>query len=94
MADGDELNIYGTDPTVFDSDGDGVSDGEELFGIFTDPLVWNDFSVACWRGRGGHRLTPTQAGWRAATEGSAEDWWRCLVSATPSPRWTNSSSAS
>ncbi len=43
-ADGDELNIYGTDPTIFDSDGDGVNDGEELFGISTDPLVWDDFS--------------------------------------------------
>ena len=45
VADGDELNIYGTDPTVFDTDGDGVSDGEELFGIQTDPLVWDDFSA-------------------------------------------------
>lgn len=44
-ADGDELNIYSTNPTVFDTDGDGVSDGEELFGIQTDPLMWNDFSV-------------------------------------------------
>ena len=45
VADGDELNIYGTDPTVADTDGDGVSDGEELFGIHTDPLVWNDPSA-------------------------------------------------
>jgi len=44
VADGDELNIYGTDPTVYDTDGDGASDGEELFGIKTDPLVWDDFS--------------------------------------------------
>ncbi len=46
VADGDELNIYGTSPTLFDTDGDGASDGEELFGIFTDPLVWNDFAAA------------------------------------------------
>ena len=46
VADGDELNIYGTLPTVFDTDGDGASDGEELFGIFTDPLVWDDFAAA------------------------------------------------
>ena len=45
VADGDELNIYGTEPTVLDSDGDGIADGEELFGIQTDPLVWDDFSV-------------------------------------------------
>jgi len=42
VADGDELNIYGTDPLNGDSDGDGASDGEELFATHTDPLVWND----------------------------------------------------
>ena len=46
VADGDEINIYGTDPLVADTDGDGVLDGEELFGIFTDALVWDDFSAA------------------------------------------------
>ncbi len=46
VADGDEINIYGTSPTLFDTDGDGASDGEELFGIFTDPLVWDDFTAA------------------------------------------------
>lgn len=45
VADGDELNIYGTEPTLFDTDDDGVSDGEELFGSRTDPLVWDDFSA-------------------------------------------------
>jgi hypothetical protein len=44
-ADGDELNIYDTDPLAADTDGDGAFDGEELFGISTDPLVWNDFST-------------------------------------------------
>lgn len=46
VADGDELNIYGTAPTLVDTDGDGASDGEELFGSRTDPLVWDDFSAA------------------------------------------------
>ncbi len=45
VADGDELNIYGTEPTVFDTDGDGLSDGEELFGTLTDPLVFTDLSA-------------------------------------------------
>jgi hypothetical protein len=44
VADGDEINIYGTDPLVADTDGDGVFDGEELFGSLTDPVVWDDFS--------------------------------------------------
>jgi len=42
VADGDELNIYGTDPTVADTDGDGALDGAELFATHSDPLVWND----------------------------------------------------
>jgi hypothetical protein len=46
VADGDELNIYGTEPTVADTDGDGVVDGGELYDTRTDPLIWNDFSVA------------------------------------------------
>jgi hypothetical protein len=46
VADGDEVNIYFTDPWVWDTDGDGISDGEELFGTLTDPLVWDDFSAA------------------------------------------------
>ena len=45
VADGDELNLYATDPTVSDTDGDGVSDGEELFGSLTDPLVWDEFTA-------------------------------------------------
>lgn len=39
LADGDEVNIYGTEPTVYDTDGDGLGDGEELFWTDTDPLV-------------------------------------------------------
>lgn len=39
VADGDEINIYGTDPLVADTDGDGRSDGEELFWTNTDPLI-------------------------------------------------------
>ncbi len=45
VADGDEVNIYLTDPFTWDTDGDGASDGEELFGTFTDPLVWDDFAA-------------------------------------------------
>jgi hypothetical protein len=45
VADGDELNIYGTDPLNPDTDNDGRSDGQELFATHTDPLVWDEFSA-------------------------------------------------
>ena len=41
VADGDEVNIYLTDPFTWDTDGDGIADGEELFGILSNPLVWD-----------------------------------------------------
>jgi hypothetical protein len=41
VADGDEVNIYLTDPFTWDTDGDGLSDGEELFATSTDPLLWD-----------------------------------------------------
>jgi hypothetical protein len=31
---------------VADTDGDGILDGEELFGIQTDPLVWDEHTAA------------------------------------------------
>ena len=43
-TDGDEGNLYGTDPLNADTDGDGANDGEELFGIHTDPLVRDEGS--------------------------------------------------
>jgi hypothetical protein len=46
VADGDEINIYGTDPLTADSDGDGATDGAELFASHTDPAIWDDFSAA------------------------------------------------
>src|SRR5829696_8321872 len=39
VADGDELNLYGTEPTLPDTDGDGLSDGDELFAAGTNPLM-------------------------------------------------------
>jgi len=39
VADGDEVNIYFTDPFTWDTDGDGLADGEELFATETDPLI-------------------------------------------------------
>jgi hypothetical protein len=45
LYDDDETNLYGTDPFAFDTDGDGVGDGEEIYnrdnglGGNTDPLV-------------------------------------------------------
>lgn len=41
IADADEVNIYGTDPTLTDTDGDSIIDGTELFSTNTDPLIWD-----------------------------------------------------
>ncbi len=40
LFDDDEVDIYGTNPTVADTDGDGSSDGEEIY-LGTDPKVKN-----------------------------------------------------
>jgi hypothetical protein len=37
LFDDDETNVYGTNPDVFDTDGDGSGDGEEIY-FGTDPL--------------------------------------------------------
>lgn len=33
-----EVKLFGTDPALWDTDGDGFSDGEEIFSLGTDPL--------------------------------------------------------
>jgi hypothetical protein len=38
LYDDDEVEVYGTNPDVFDTDGDGVGDGEEVY-LGTDPLT-------------------------------------------------------
>jgi hypothetical protein len=42
ILDQDETDFFGTDPDAFDTDGDGVGDGEEVFND-TDPLDPSDF---------------------------------------------------
>jgi hypothetical protein len=60
VADGDEVNIYGTDPLVWDTDGDGRSDGDELYNTRTDPLVWDgDGGGAADAGAGDVAADPT-----------------------------------
>lgn len=38
LYDDDETDVYGTNPDVYDTDGDGVGDGEEVY-LGTDPLT-------------------------------------------------------
>jgi hypothetical protein len=37
LSDGEEVEVYGTDPTRADTDGDGLKDGEEVTHYHTDP---------------------------------------------------------
>jgi len=49
LTDEDETNIYGTNPLLWDTDGDGCSDGEEVdYG--TDPLNPGYYSACCGGG--------------------------------------------
>ena len=41
MSYGEEIG-YGTDPNNWDTDGDGYSDGDEVYSMGTDPLDPND----------------------------------------------------
>ena len=78
MADGDEINIYGTDPTVFDTDGDGLGDGEEEFATGTDPTNPSDGGAtaegqAAGPGPEGTTAEPTGAN-LAPTCSDYDDW--------------------
>jgi hypothetical protein len=46
LYDDDEENVYGTDPDVYDTDGDGVGDGEEVY-VGTDPLDGGGGGAGC-----------------------------------------------
>ncbi len=39
LNDGDEVNVYGSDPLVSDSDGDTISDGDEVHTYGTNPML-------------------------------------------------------
>jgi hypothetical protein len=54
LSDGEEVNVYGTDPRLADTDGDGLSDGEEVNVHGTDPHLtdtdgdtWSDALDNC-----------------------------------------------
>lgn len=50
MYDDDETDVYGTNPDVFDTDGDGVGDGEEVY-LGTDPLTPAGGGAGCAAGQ-------------------------------------------
>jgi Bacterial TSP3 repeat len=41
ISDEYEINVYATDPGVWDTDGDGLSDGDELLTTGSDPFLWD-----------------------------------------------------
>ena len=75
-----ELTAYSTDPNVYDSDGDGLCDGEEVLGYrlqkgvkgyYTAPLYWDtDGDGLC----DGEDPDPTSPFMRASFEAWSE-WW-------------------
>jgi hypothetical protein len=51
LADGDELNVYGTDPRQSDTDGDGFDDGDEVVGNYNPlgPGAVSGDQASAWR---------------------------------------------
>jgi hypothetical protein len=50
LYDDDEVEVYGTNPDVFDTDGDGVGDGEEVY-LGTDPRTPAGGNAGCPAGQ-------------------------------------------
>jgi hypothetical protein len=50
LYDDDEMEVYGTNPDVYDTDGDGVGDGEEVY-LGTDPLTPAGGNAGCPAGQ-------------------------------------------
>ncbi len=72
VADGDELNIYGTDPFNWDTDGDGIGDGDELFGNGTDPLVWDGGGSAASSGNEAAAAEPLSTSGDASVDSDSD----------------------
>ena len=49
LFDDDETDVYGTNPDLYDTDGDGVGDGEEVY-YGSNPLAANDYTGAVGNG--------------------------------------------
>ncbi|MGH3582500.1 MAG: hypothetical protein ACRDUB_13010 [Mycobacterium sp.] len=61
LYDGDETDVYGTNPDNPDSDGDGIDDGQEVYDG-TDPLTAGGSAASCPDGatpKNGYCPTPT-----------------------------------
>lgn len=69
LDDAEEVNLYGTDPTLADTDGDGAKDGWEVLNGY-DPLVYNSTFIVTAESEGVTDANPVSASVEIQLEGT------------------------
>lgn len=65
---------YGTNPLHADTDGDGLTDHQEIFHYGTDPLISNTLAPLLAASPAPHQYTAYTGGWTANPDGSLSAW--------------------